>query len=929
MTTTVKLRAEYREDSPWVATARPRLSWVVETSEPGWVQTAAEVLLDDSRSAVLDGADHVLVAWPFDDLLPRQEVTVRVRVRDGEGNWLESGPCVIRFGALDVDEWRAAFVALAEPDAAAQPFIARHRIHISGELVCATMYWSALGVATFRVDGRVVDDAVLSPGWTSYPHRVLHETVDVTALLSAGDHTLGFEVFGGWYTESYGFADEAERVYGDQPSVAAQLHLRYADGTEEVISSDGEWEASGAGAFITSGIYDGEKIDLRRAEDWWLTTAPRWPAAVVGAQQPVPVARFSEPVRRIAEREVLEVITTPSGRTVLDFGQNIVGRLRFSVSGPAGTEVVIRHAEVLEDGEIATRPLRRAAATDTFILSGSERDVFEPSGTFHGFRYAEVSGWPGILDPAAIRAVVLHSDMRRTGWLTTSHPLLQRLHENVVWSMRGNFLALPTDCPQRDERLGWTGDAQIFAPTASTLFDCNAFLANWLTDLRLDQDSSGGVVPTIVPNVFGFAWPAAGWGDAATIVPSVLEERYADEGVLVDSIASMRAWVDKEIEAAGGVGLWETTLQFGDWLDPSAPPDMAGASKVAPGIVATSYLCRSLDLLAVAAERGGHSGGAQRASAQAAQVREAFRSAYLTADGRMLSDAPTAYALALQFDLITDDDVRRALASRLAHVVKRDAFHISTGFIGTPLVLDALTDHGYDREASALLLQTRAPSWLYPVTMGATTIWERWDSMLPDGSINPGEMTSFNHYALGAVVDWMYRRLAGITPEEPGYAGIRFAPVALAGLDDIEAEVDTVSGRIRGGWRRRGAQIEWSLTVPAHARAVVEIPGVERQEVGTGSYSWVTDDERPVPVAASTLWSPVSAVVDDPAAYAAVMSVLDEHDPALADNVRRRTDWTLQTPLAAALFSVPGPVVAQIAASLEKISHAEDPVMRE
>lgn len=939
MVTTVRLRAEYRRDSSWVATSKPRLSWTAETTDSAWEQAAAEVTLDDGRAVTLEGPKHTFVAWPFErELAPRQEVTARVRVRDADGSWSAfSEPCVIRHGGLAPGEWSAEFLGLPAPSRVAQPFVARRRVEISHELESATLYWSALGVAVGRIDGQEIDDAVLSPGWTTYPDRVLHDSVDVTALLAAaGEHVLGFEVTGGWYTESYGFGEEAQRVYGDQAFVAAQLHLRFTDGTEQVIVTDAGWEVSAIGAVITSGIYAGERVDRRRAVEWWTERGgtsevavasdepATWSRGVPAARQPVPVARISEPVRRISTLDVVDVIQTPAGKTVLDFGQNLVGRLSFEVSGPSGTEIVVRHAEVLEDGELATRPLRNAAATDAFVLSGDGIERFEPVGTFHGFRYAEIEGWPGNLEASAsaIRAVVLHSDMTRTSEFSTSHELLQRLHENVVWSMRGNFFGLPTDCPQRDERLGWTGDAQIFAPTAATLFDCNGFLSSWLADLRLDQARSGGVVPNVVPNVFGFAWPAAGWGDAAAVVPSMLAERYGDAGLVADSIDSMRSWSDAEIAAAGGVGLWETTLQFGDWLDPAAPPDMAGAAKTAPGIVATAYLYRSLALLAAAAASNGRHDDAARAAHEAEVVRAAFRAAYITPGGRMSSDAPTAYALALEFGLVEDPDHRAALAARLAHTVKRDAFHISTGFIGTPLVLDALTKNGYVDEVAALLLQTRVPSWLYPVTQGATTVWERWDSMLPDGSINPGEMTSFNHYALGAVVDWMYRGLAGISPLEAGYERIRFAPVALTGIDDVSATIDTAAGRITGGWTREGMTIKWFLTVPAHARAVIEVPGVESDEVGSGSYNWTTTVAERMPSPPPSLWSPLVEIVENPHAYSTVMSALESHDPELADNVRRRTDWTLRTPLAVALFAVPASVTSAIGSALTAASES-------
>lgn len=912
----LQLSAEYRRDSSWVATPRPRLSWVFTQAPPGWSQAAAELRLNDDRMEQINGPLNVFVGWPFEDLVARETYQVQVRLQGTDGIWTAwSDPLDIRLGTLGPGEWQARFSALTAPRQEAQPFIIRHRFLLDRKPARATLYWSALGAVKARIDGVEVDDSVLAPGWTSYADRVLHETTDVTALLEPGWRTIGLEVTGGWYTEVYGFADEARRVYGEQPCAAAQLHLLFDDGSEEIIASGDDWETTEGGEVVASGIYEGETIDHRRSLRWWDPQEGDWEAAAVAPDQPVPVARMNEPVRRVDTLAPVKVSSSAAG-TILDFGQNLVGRLRIEVQGEPGTRIEIRHAEVLEDGELATRPLRRAAATDTFILSGTGTEVFEPVGTFHGFRYAEISGYPGEVDPERVQAIVLQSDLRRTGWLETSNPLLNQLHENIVWSMRGNFLSLPTDCPQRDERLGWTGDVQIFAPTAATLFDCNGFLANWLVDLRAEQDRAGGVVPNIVPNVFGFAWPAAAWGDAATVIPTVLAERFADDDLLTKSLDSMKAWVSSELAAAGGPGLWETTLQFGDWLDPDAPADMAGAAKTQPGLVATAYLYRSLDLLSKAAAHLGEDESAARARESADDVRAAFAAAYLTSEGRLVSDAPTAYALALQFGLIQGLSTREALARRLAHVIKRDAYHISTGFIGTPLVLDALTDFGYDSHAAALLLQTRCPSWLYPVTMGATTVWERWDSMLPDGSVNPGEMTSFNHYALGAVADWMYRRLAGIAPAAPGYSLIRFAPIALPGLDHATATVDTPAGRVEGGWRREKGAILWKLTVPAHATAAVRLPGLEL-EVGPGVHEWTTTEPTRTTAASVHMWSPVSEVVDNPEAFATVMEVLASHDGHLAEMVRRRTDWTLSTPLQIALFSVPPHVINQIAKELD------------
>ncbi|WP_417510055.1 family 78 glycoside hydrolase catalytic domain [Microbacterium sp.] len=905
--------AEHRHDSPFIATNRPRLSWIVAAAPAGWSQMTAEVRLDGERVASLRGADHTLVQWPFAPLSDDRTHAVEVRVADASGSFSEwSDPLELRLAS--VVAWSAPFIGLDSPDRPAQPVLLSHAFRTDRQVVSALAHVSAFGIAEVAINGSVIDDSVLGPGWTSYDNRVLHDTVDVLAPLGANpSHTIEVRLTGGWFTEEYGFGPTGARVYGEQPSVAIELHLRYADGGSEVIRTDPTWSATGDWQIVASGIYAGETVDLRRRP------GAGTPARILQSGV-VPEARTLEPVRRIEEVVPVAIERMPSGTHRLDFGQNLVGRLRLSVDGPADTEIVVRHAEVLEDDELGTRPLRRAAATDRFVLNGGPH-VLEPMGTFHGFRYAEISGWPGELGLDSVRALVLHNDMRRTGWFESSNELLNRLHENVVWSMRGNFLSVPTDCPQRDERMGWTGDVQVFAPTAATLYDSRAFLGNWLSDLAFEQGKRDGVVPFVVPDVLRYpVGPTAAWGDAATVVPSVLAERFGDEGVLRDQFDSMRAWVDSILAVVGADGLWEGHIQLGDWLDPEAPPDNPGAAKVPSDIVATAHLFRSADLVARAADRLGRDDLAAEYAQIAERTRSAFLATYVTPAGRMTADAPTAYALALSFGIATDPVQREQLGDRLAQVSRRHAFHIATGFVGTPLLLDALIDTGHADIAGRLLLQTGLPSWLYPVTMGATTVWERWDSMLPDGSINPGEMTSFNHYAFGAVVDWLYRRLVGIAPASPAYRRIRFAPTPLQGLDRAGATVDTPSGRVMGGWEREVDTLRFHLTVPVHATAEVVLPDGRCLGVGAGSHSWIISLATVPPAPHPSIESSFRDIADDPEALAAVLGVLRAHDPAYEALVRRRIDWNVTDPLPAGLFDMPPQLFGTIAQALGELT---------
>jgi alpha-L-rhamnosidase len=475
--------------------------------------------------------------------------------------------------------------------------------------------------------------------------------------------------------------------------------------------------------------------------------------------------------------------------------------------------------------------------------------------------------------------VVIGSDLRRTGWFTSSHELLNKLHDNVVWSMRGNFVDVPTDCPQRDERLGWTGDVQVFAPTANFLFDCAGLLSSWLADLAVEQHPDGSV-PFVVPDVlFDRSPTAAAWGDAATLVPWTLYQRAGDRGVLEQQWPSMCAWVDKVAGLAGADRLWSGGFQFGDWLDPDAPRQAPGKAKADPDVIATAYLARSAQIVGETARLLGRVDEARQYARLTAEVREAFARTYVTPAGRVLSDAQTVYALAIEWALLPEQGQRELAGRRLADLVRAAGFRIGTGFVGTPLVTDALTSTGHVDLAYRLLLQTGCPSWLYPVTMGATTIWERWDSMLPDGSINPGDMTSFNHYALGAVADWLHRTVAGLAPAAPGYREILVHPQPSSALTSVSARHLTPYGEAGVAWQRVDGRFLLNVHIPVGVTARVRVPGAAEPEVvGHGEHQWNVADpsgEAEPPGKADDLIT-IRDVLDDPAAWSAVVSAAVE-----------------------------------------------------
>ena len=685
---------------------------------------------------------------------------------------------------------------------------------------------------------------ILAPGWTSYKNRLCYQTYDVTGLLVEGDNTLEALLGNGWYRGQLTWL-KRRAVYGDRLAYLAQLEITYTDGSSQSVVTDGSWTAAESGV-LQDDLYDGQLTDLRVAKSGVWT-----PVEIIDRDFSTLVASEGPPVRRLMTLPAREVTKTESSQYLVDFGQNLVGwvRLRVHDAAPA-QEVTLRHGEVLENGELGTRPLRGATATDSYILKGTNEEVLEPAFTFHGFRYAQVDGLDNVR-PDQLEAVVVGSDMPRTGWFESSNADLNRLHENVVWGMRGNFLSVPTDCPQRDERLGWTGDIQVFSPTASFLFDCSGFLSSWLADLAAEQGTDGNV-PLVVPDVLGGSPPAAVWGDAACIVPWVLYERFGDAGILERQWDSMRAWVDCVASQAGQDLLWSGQWQLGDWLDPSAPPDDPGAAKADPDVVATAYFARSAELLSRCAGVLDDVDGAERYRALAAGVRRAFAENYVTPAGRVLSDAQTVYALAIAWSLLPTESQRAGAGRRLADLVRLSGHRISTGFVGTPLILDALTESGYTDVAYRLLLQHELPSWLYAVSMGATTVWERWDSMLPDGSINPGEMTSFNHYALGSVADFLHRKVAGLAPLEPG-TGPSSCDLSRRGRSRprLPATV-TPFGAAEVAWRREAGRFTLEVRVPQGATARVVLPGgMASETVRAGHHRWdvedPTTDESPLP----------------------------------------------------------------------------------
>lgn len=781
---------------------------------------------------------------------------VRVLLTDG---WTEWSPTLeLEAGLLHATDWTAKAVTLPEDPGREQQSpspLLRHEFSLDAEIVKARLHVTSLGVHRVFINGEPITDELLNPGWSTYEHRILSATYDVAGLLTEGVNAIGAMLGDGWYRGRLGWDPEGDRAnYGSELGLIAQLEVALADGTTARVTTDEKWLAA-TGEVRSADLYDGCVIDIREQPGDWCRPgfdSRGWcPVKKVDFDPAVLTPRVAPPVRVLAELPP-SVLGDHDGEVVYDCAQNISGFVRLHVRGRRGDRITVRHAEVLEpDGTLHTRSLRSARATDEYTLGDDGEVVLEPVFTFHGFRYAGVRR-EGDVEILSATFVAISSDLKARGAFECSDAALNRLHENVLWSQRDNFVSVPSDCPQRDERLGWTGDAQAFAATAATLFDSESFWRSWLTDLALDQDPILGV-STVVPDVVldgPSRYGRAGWADAATIVPWAVYEEYGDQGVLQDQFTSMCAWVDSLIERREVTGLLDPEMQFGDWLDPDAPPDRPWEAKADSTYIANCFFSYSARLAADAA-----------AHLRRGDLEERYRT--LADDVASLTweewqphvfETQTGCAVALQLG-VAPEGARENVAATLARMVAEAAGGVSTGFLGTPLVLPALSSFGFYDEAYLMLLRREYPSWLYQVDRGATTVWERWDAIRPDGTIHPGTMAaapetgekeghmlSFNHYAYGAVIDWVYRHVAGIAPdrEDPGYRTIRFAPRPAVGLEWAGASVNTTYGE---------ASISWQVLAPDQMRIELAIPfgckGVLDPPTGRNSTVLVDGIERP------------------------------------------------------------------------------------
>lgn len=832
----------------------PVVGWVISSDKKGVEQThwqlqvsadaAFTSLIFDSGTVASDTSQNITLSGIELDHSTRYYV--RVKISDNHGQHSDWSDAAHFISGLPAPKWQAEFISAEGPEeqASSKGSLLRNTFAITDadEVASVIVHASALGLYKLYVNGQKVGEDELAPGWTSYHHHLLYQTYDLTDLVCAGDNAIAASIGAGWYKGDMSF-NRYRNYYGERTAFICQIVVNYQDGRQVLYGTDTAWRGADS-PVLFSEIYDGEIYDARLEMPGWNRVdcdLSSWrDVTVIPADKKVLRAQGASTVQAIERLTPRALITTPQGERVIDFGQNLTGWVAFRVSGKAGDKVILRHFEVLDaDGNVYLANLRSAKQRVEYILRGDETETYHPNFTFQGFRYVSVEAWPGEIVLDDIKAVVVHSQMERTGEFFCSNPDLNQLHHNILWGLKGNFVDVPTDCPQRDERLGWTGDAQIFCRTASYLMQTRNFFAKWLTDLHYDQTPEGGV-PHVVPDILtdrcdndrflsdGCTHSAAAWADAAVINPWTLYLMYGDKETLRNQYSSMKAWIDF-MRAHAVDNKWSYKLQFGDWVALDAKEgSYFGATP--NDLTCMAYYSWSTLLFAKAAKVLGHEDDYETYFALHRDIVNSFQQEFFTPTGRLAARTQTAHILALHFDLVPEQFRERTVNTLVELLAEQDG-HLVTGFVGTPYFCHALSNNGRAKEAWQLLLKDDFPSWLYQVKAGATTIWEHWDGIKPDGTMWSPDMNSFNHYAYGAIGEWLYRAVAGIDVDEaePGFKHTRIQPVIGGDLEWVNARYRSGYGDIAVNWQVEASgdqqqHVVLSVIVPHNTHATVILP---------------------------------------------------------------------------------------------------------
>ena len=852
-------RTEYRENPIGLTEKAPRFSWKIESDEKDTVQTSYEIkVTDENGKLVWDSGkkvsdQSVLILYEGEALADETFYTVEVTVADNHGN-VESMEGSFETGIFDNMVFKAKMITSDFPEEETACPVFGKTFAIDKKVKKARLYATAHGVYEVTLNGQTVGDYRMAPGWTSYHNRLQYQIYDVTEQL-VEENKIAITVGNGWYKGILGFYCQPNQ-YGTQAGAFAELHVEYEDGSKEVIATDETWAVK-TGEIRYSEIYMGETIDTDAPEiKEGKVVVKEFDKAVLTAQE-------NEPVR-ITEKIVgKELIVTPKGEKLVDFGQIVTGVVEVHAKGEKGQKIVIRHAEVLDkDGNFYPETLRQAKSIDTFICNGEEQ-IFRPHFTFHGFRYISVDGMEEFTADQFF-ACVTHSDIEKTGDFHCSNKKVNQLQSNITWSQRDNFLDIPTDCPQRDERLGWTGDAQVFSWTAAFNRNTALFYKKWMRDVAAESSLEKGV-PHVVPDILD-SYSSSAWSDVAVIVPWVVYQIYGDKGILEENWKCMHEWVDYIKNNCGENGLWQSGFQYGDWLalDKEESADRTGATD--KYMIANAYYLYVTELVKKTAEVLGKDEEAKKYAELYETTLDAFRREYYTETGRIVSETQTGAIISLYFNLAREKDRKRILNTLLTNIGNHKN-HLATGFVGTPYICHTLSENGAHEMAATLFMKEDYPSWLYAVNMGATTIWERWNSIKPDGTFDESGMNSLNHYAYGSVGDWMYRKVAGLSQLEPGYKRFQVKPMFVKGIEEWGTEFESVYGKIVANTSCKAGKIHVHVEVPANTTAVIVLPEKEEvHEVGSGVYDYEYDTETSLAVERFSMDSTLGEIVAEPLA---------------------------------------------------------------
>lgn len=873
------LRTEYRVNPIGITEKHPRFSWKLESGERDTIQQSYHIVVTADEKIVwetkAESEESVLIPYAGEELRDETLYQVSVAATDNHGN-TAAGEMSFETGILEPETFQAKMITHDFPeDETACPIFSR-TFTAKGKVKKARIYATSRGVYEAYLNGERIGADRMTPGWTSYHHRLQYQIYDITEMIRE-ENEIEIMVGNGWYKGIFGFM-LTPNIYGDRVGAFAEIHLEYEDGSREAICTDESWNAR-TGAVRYSEIYMGETIDttISEAQDREQSGIRTGSVSVMEFDKSTLTAQENESVR-ITERVLAKkLIVTPKGEKLVDFGQNLTGLVELKIHGRKGQKIVIHHAEVLDkDGNFYPDTLRQAKSEDTYICNGEEQ-VFLPHFTFHGFRYISVEGMDDMrLDQ--FTACVMHSDMEKSGDFQCSNPKVNQLQSNIAWGQRSNFLDIPTDCPQRDERLGWTGDAQIFSWTASFNRNTALFFRKWMRDVAAESSLEKGV-PHVVPDILG-QYSSSAWSDVAVIVPWVVYQMYGDKGILEENWKCMHEWVDYIKSQCCANGLWQTGFQYGDWLalDKEESADRTGATD--KYMIANAYYLYVTDLVRQTAEVLGFAEEAEKYQKLYDTTLEAFRQEYYTSTGRIVSETQTGAILSLYFNLAREKDRERILQI-LKTNIENHKNHLATGFVGTPYLCHTLSENGEHELAATVFMKEDYPSWLYAVNMGATTIWERWNSIMPDGSFDVSGMNSLNHYAYGSIGDWMYRKVAGVSQLKPGYKKFKVQPMFVKGIEEAGVTFESIYGQIESKWSCKDGKICGYVKVPVNTTAEIHLP--EKEEVltvGSGVYEYEYETTTNLTYERFSMDSTMGEILAQPLA----VEMFNRMVPGMADN---------------------------------------------